>query len=207
MSIKTLFENQKAMKVFAILALISGIAVAAIFYVLDGGLALQQPIYLIQGVLAIFLYRAYAKHDKNVMKGLMGALLTELILNELCYLFGFFTVRLGAITEISSLYAAVFIALEVIYFGLALALFIDHFVINSDHHSSPKLVRLNRILLIALLITIVAQEVCNFFALGEVEALSLLSQIVWFVLEVSTYAVIVCIESKLDAFRIKRESE
>ena len=44
MSIKTLFENQKAMKVFAILALISGIAVAAIFYVLDGGLALQQPI-------------------------------------------------------------------------------------------------------------------------------------------------------------------
>ena len=81
---KHFFQNVKNMKRFALTALIAGIVCGICFYLFSKMPDVQQPIYIVQGILVLFVYRAYVAHDKNVMKGLLGALLMELILRSAC---------------------------------------------------------------------------------------------------------------------------
>ena len=193
------------MRNFAITALVAGIVCGAVFYLITGVPDVQQPIYIIQGILALFIYRAYAKHDKNVMKGLLGALLMELILNELCYIFGFLRVKIVEEFEMSTVLGVIFVVLEVVFFTLQVTLFINHFVINSDHHSSPAKVRFNQKILFCLMATIIVQEMFSIATLSSYTAYTVLQQILWFILEISTYGFIICIESKIDEYKALRE--
>ena len=202
---KQFFQNVRNMKCFALTAFCSGIICGIVFYLLSGSPDVQQPIYIIQGVLVLFIYRAYASHDKNVMKGLMGSLLMELILNELCYVFGFQRVRIAEEFSLGILPGVVFILVELVFFTLQIVLFINHFIINSDHHSSPERIQINRRVLFSLMATVVAQEAFSIATLSSYTAATVIQQLLWFILEISTYGFIVCVESKIDEYKAIRE--
>lgn len=202
---KQFFQNVRNMKCFALTAFWSGIVCGIVFYLLSGSLDLQQPIYIIQGILVFFVYRTYVSHDKNVMKGLMGSLLMELILNELCYIFGFQRVRIAEEFSQGTLFGVIFLLLELVFFTLQVVLFINHFIINSDHHSSPARIKINRRVLFSLMATVVAQEVFSIATLSSYTAATVIQQLLWFVLEISTYGFIVCVESKIDEYKAIRE--
>lgn len=203
--LKRFFQNTKNMRNFAIAALIAGFVCGIGFFLINKSPDVQQPIYIIQGILALCIYRAYAAHDKNVMKGLMGALLIELILNELCYIFGFLRVKIVEEFTASTALGVIFVAIEVVFFTLQVTLFINHFVINSDHHSSPARIRLNQRILFGLMATIVVQEAFSIATLSSYTVFTVLQQIMWFVLETTTYGFIICVESKIDEFKAIRE--
>ena len=193
------------MKNFATVAFIAGIVCGIVFFLLAGALDVQQPIYIIQGILVLCIYRAYVAHDKNVMKGLMGSLLMELILNELCYIFGFLRVKAAEEFAQSTLLGVLFILIEAVFFTLQVVLFINHFVINSDHHSSPARIRLNRRILFGLMSALVVQEAFSIATLSSYTVFTVLQQVLWFVLEITTYGFIVCVESKIDEYKAIRE--
>ena len=203
--LKQFFRDTKNMRGFAMTALAAGIACGVVFFLLAGSFDVQQPIYVIQGILAIFIYRSYVSHDKNVMKGLMGALLMELILNELCYIFGFLRIKTAEEFAISTVLGVLFILIEIVFFSLQISLFVNHFVINSDHHSNPSKVRLNQKILFGLMATVVVQEIFSIATLSSYTAATVLQQILWFVLESSTYGFIICVESKIDEYKALRE--
>lgn len=203
--LKRFFQNTANMRNFAVTAFIAGIVCGIVFYIISGVPDVQQPIYIIQGILTLCIYRAYVKHDKNVMKGMMGALLMELILNELCYIFGFLRVKIVEEFEMSTVLGVIFVAIEAVFFTLQVILFINHFVINSDHHSSPEKVSFNQKILFCLMASLVVQEAFSIATLSSYTVYTVLQQILWFILEISTYGFIICVESKIDEYKALRE--
>ena len=204
---KHFFQNIENMRKFAITAFIAGIVCGIGFYLISGVPDVQQPIYIIQGVLVLCVYRAYSVHEKNVMKGMLGALLMELILNELCYIFGFLRVKIAEEFAASIVLGVFFVLIEGIFFTLQVVLFINHFVINSDHRSSPSKVRLNQKILFGLMVTLIAQETFSVATLSSYTAVTVLQQIMWFVLEISTYGFIISVESKIDEYKAIRQQK
>lgn len=89
---------------------------------------------------------------------------------------------------------------------IVLAVIIIHFIINADHHSNPGLVLANQILLIAGMILMLYFAVR--LSIEIPPETPILEKFACFFNGLS-YAcacgVIVCIESRLDAYRIKRE--
>ena len=204
--LKQFFQSEKNMKGFAVVALIEGFVCGISFYLITGSPDVQQVIYIIQGVLVLCVYRAYTAHDKNVMKGMLGALLMELILNELCYMFGFLRVKAAEEFAAGAALGVCFVLIEAVFFTLQVVLFINHFIINSDHHSSPARVRLNRRILFGLMLALVVQETFSIATLSSYTAFTVLQQILWFILEVSTYGFILCVESRIDEYKAAREA-
>ncbi len=134
------------------------------------------------------LYSSYRKHSKNVMKGMMGALLMAQLLTSLSYL--------------SSGDA---VGRALVYVVLNAALFVVHFIINSDHHSSPALIRVNQVLFLLMAILNTVTEVVDISRIGSfTAAIPLIADIFGFI---GMMAAVVCVESRLDAYRIEREAK
>jgi len=153
--------------------------------------AIQERFALIFRVLCvIFLYVSYRKHSKNTMKGLMGALLGAQMITAIQYL-----------SDITTLVECICVPAFAICSGL---LFVNHFIINSDHHANPKMIFMNQIL-VGLLFLADAVWLISW-------GVSLHSAVMWVtvVLDVigslGMTAIIVCVESRLDAYRLNREA-
>jgi len=82
--------------------------------------------------------------------------------------------------------------------------FINHFQINSEHHSSPAKVKINQFLLICLVIVVTVQSVLCIVRAEEIW------KIIRYVLDIIGFmgmsASVVCVESRLDAYRQDREA-
>jgi len=137
----------------------------------------------------IALYFAYWKHSKNVMKGLLGALLMDQLL-----------VSISAVPNSSHNE----MPFAVIYLVLIFALSVSHFIINSERHSSPRMVRINQIIAVLIVLTGTAWNLlCIVDAPDSAIIVSSLFAILGFAGEV---CLIVCVESRLDAYRLDREA-
>jgi len=139
---------------------------------------------------AVFLYSSYKKHSKNVMKGLMGALLMAQLLEAI----GFVQ---GNETPVDTVFSWISIILSAV-------LFINHFIINSDHHSSPAMIKLNQVICVLLAIAFFVWDMTWAFAYGS--ALVAVASVALALGEFGRYAAVVCVESRLDAYRIAREA-
>jgi len=140
-------------------------------------------------ILLIFLYTSGMNRNKNVMKGLMGALLMACVINAFSYM---------STCEIPADYIC-----SVVYMDGALILFINHFLINSKKTSSPSNIRFNQIVVAILAVNVL---VWNLSWLSEAE--SPLEKIALISLTISmpcTYYTVVCVESRLDAYKIEQE--
>ncbi len=138
----------------------------------------------------LVLWFTYKAHNKNAMKGMMGAILMALLLEGN-----------------SMLAKAVILADKIIvpiYLVCAAALFISHFVINSTRHPSPASVKLNQILAFLLAAADLAWYIV--WIPHETAILTSVADCVYGISFACLTAAIVCVESRLDAYRLDREN-
>jgi len=185
---KKLFTNDNffgAMVVFAVIGEILG------YTLVFNMVALATVIHVMVSVVCVVaLYTSYKNHSKNVMKAMMSALLMAQLLS--------------AIDFISDPVSAGYIAYAVVFSVLSAFLFVDHIIINSVHHSSPAMVRLNQIIVIMLIILNTVWQCVALYALP------IPVYIAAGVLDIFGFAgmmlSVICVESRLDAYRLDREA-
>lgn len=121
---KKLFLNDKFYSFTVVLAAIGGILELAYNkIVVDNGVFDEAPLFL-SAICSIFIYTSYKKHSKNVMKGMMGALLAGLLI---------YSFNLMSSLSVDALSITALVA-----FILTLLIFINHFIINAEHQASPQ---------------------------------------------------------------------
>ncbi len=188
---KKLFTNDKFFLAMVLCAVIGEGLYSVLSLVNSFSLISSVVPMMIRVLCVVFLYSSYRKHSKNVMKGLMGALLMAQVLNAIT-LFGFGN---------SSVFLT---ATRIAFLVLNLALFINHFIINSDHHSSSKNVTLNQVIviLLAVLNTVRVIYLMTFLP-GTLSVIRFACDIIGYI---GMTAIVVCVESRLDAYRLDREA-
>jgi len=187
---KKLFTNDKFFGAVVIISLIGATLHAIIQLLIYPDISSYCiPVFLC-ALCELFLYTSYCKHSKNTMKGMMGALLMGLLLD--------------AIFSLSEMEIAADKICAPIYAALVTLMFINHFIINSNHHSSPAKIKLNQILVMLLvLVVIVWNAAWSVYTIGD---LGMVSQIAGLISFPCMMATIVCVESRLDAYRLDREA-
>jgi len=138
----------------------------------------------------LFLYSSYKKHSKNVMKGLMGASL----FGAMIFTVDSFQWNVSVLDDVCSILTVL----------MAVGLFVTHFFINSNHHSKPGLIRFNQVLILLLAVVNVVWNVDWLIVYDSlpVRLFCLVLMIGW----PCAMATTVCIESRLDAYRLDREA-
>ena len=140
-------------------------------------------------VCEIALYASFKAHEKNVMKGLMGALLMG------HFVFAIFL--LNSETPLETVFSAIHIV-------LLACLLVNHFVINAERSSMAKSVRANQVIAILCLVNILAWKICGCVTgVAEATVLSVIANAVGYF---GVLAAIVCVESLLDSYRLNREA-
>jgi len=140
---------------------------------------------LVFPICTMILYLSYRHHDKNVMKAVMGALLMALIMSDFAYL------SLG--DKVTPFF---------LFFDCLL--FFSHLLINSDRHASPGRIRFNQIVVLGYLAIELGWTVIGFS--GSETAFDVLFTVFSVLTYLATAFVIVCVESRLDAYRLDREA-
>jgi len=187
---KKLFTNDVFFAFAAIIGFVGELLlsiIASISYPQSVG---EYIVIFLSGLLSLFLYISYKKHNKNAMKALMGAILMAEISSAAC--------SVG-----THLFTPFFVYI-MLQFALAVILFINHISINSVHTSSPKKVLLNQIICVLLAITVFAWDINGLFQCKN--AIEVFSVVCDMVGHPCMIASIVCVESRLDAYRLDREA-
>lgn len=189
---KRFFLSEFTFKLFTILGavLLLPSAIWGIVYNASQGIFI---VILMLSISLVFTYRSYVRHEKNVMKCLIGMVLTCVFIDDflsLCYIFN----DAGSFD----------IIIESLHILADVLLIINHLIINSDHHSSPKHVKFSQYLVGVELVLSIIGSVPYFTNIvnNSFDVVMLICDTLGFV---SIYIVIVCIESRLDAYRIDRE--
>ena len=153
----------------------------------------------------VFLFAAYRKHNKNVQKGLLGAILMWYLYDEINYIVGNIIFDSEAFNRYNNFSGKGYIYLSIVTMVLFAALFVNHFIINGDHHSRSVNVFINQLLVVVIaLISIVSMCFQCFLFDGDfpsiLEALSWHTGLAALVLMIAAY------ESRFNAYKLKRES-
>ncbi len=188
---KKLFTNDKFFMIAVVIAVIGNIS--NLFYCIYKGLdvlGMDAMSSLIATGCLIGLQVSYNKHQKNVMKGMMGALLASVVIS--CA---------SMLHEIEFTIDYVIAPVTII---LALGLFANHFIINESHEAGPVNIRVNQILVMLIAIAMLMWNAI-WFPYSD-SWIGLLTTIVYMVGFVFTMVSVVCVESRLDAYRLDREA-
>lgn len=187
---KKLFRSSTLFLTMVVLGFI-GSVVSAIFYAIpsleDFDLT-STAFFTFEGACLVCLYLSFKNHSKNVMKGMMGALLAAMLLDCTCWLNTYF--------GLDTIFSCITIALNTV-------LFINHFIINNEHHSKSGNILVNQIVVCLLCIVYVVWDAlwALSYPLGAATVGAISSSIHC----IGVTATVVCVESRLDAYRIDRE--
>ena len=184
-ALNKLFLNDTLFLVF-IIVLVLGEIYFTVVQVIDYPESMDMILVnLLEVICGVNLYFSYKDHKKNVMKGLMGAVLAlELSLS---------------IMSLGAEYVSIVNYLAIL---MAFLMFLNHFIINKDHHSNPNKIFFNQI--VAILYAIVT-------CFGYLELLSYVGfldfshYIADELAHISLIGIVICVESRLDMFRQLRE--
>jgi len=187
---KKLFTNDKFFLVMTIIVILSTIIYSVIFIVSAPNMWMYSLADLAQAACVAALFISYKKHNKNVMKGMMGALLMQLFMSSL----------FGINDQFNDFINIMMIILMVV----VLALIISHFVINSNRKASPFAICLNQVLCVLLALDLVIDLI--YFIIVDVTILQIVGNVLSAIDFICVAAVIVCVESRLDAYRLDREA-
>ncbi len=187
---KKLFTNDHFFLASAFIAAIGTLFFNFVMIFLYTGTTQIFFVNMICAICALLVYFSYDAHAKNVMKGMMGALLMALLLKAMMMI------------SYNSIPADT--TFSYITLILSAVLFINHFLINGSRDPSPANVKLNQVTCIALA---ACRLVWDLMQLPY--CANLLDSVSTVVLAVSwpfLYAVVVCVESRLDAYRTDRSA-
>lgn len=154
----------------------------------------------------LFLYAAYRRHNKNVQKGLLGAILMWYLYDEVNYAVDNILFNREAFTRYDNFYGHGYLMMSLVTVVLFAALFVNHFIINSDHHSRPVNVFLNQllVLVIATLSLLSAVFQCVVVT-GDFP--SVFEAITWHVGLAAFVLMLAAYESRFDAYKLRREQK
>ncbi len=138
----------------------------------------------------IVLFVTYKRHNKNVMKAMMGALMMTLVLDSFSYLQSF---------------RAFDVTFAIVYIMVAIGLFTNHMLINGTHCSSRKNVTVNQVLVLLLALGHIVWFVYTLpsFISDSWMTFSFVGYVLGYVFMA---VAIICVESRLDAYRLDREA-
>jgi len=152
----------------------------------------------------IFLYRAFIHHNKNVQKGLLGAVLMWYLFDNINYYLNGILLNKDTFPAYNNVPGLIYVIFNLIIALLFLCLFINHFIINSDHHSRPINIFINQLLVIVISILSISTIPASCI---------LLSGRTWILIEEITWAtglpalvfLVASYETRLDAYKTNRE--
>jgi len=186
---KKLFTNDVFFLIAFLISAISSFAVLMILAVQPGGDFLHYGwlVTAIFFVCELTMFFSYKSHNKNVMKGMIGASLMAIIMQ------GMYSATVAVNSGIATC--------AVLYTIVALLLFATHFSINSEHKSRPGSINVNIVFCLIFIFVNVVWYIVNVRAEGF-SVVTLLTSLI----NIGIVLTIVCIEAKLDAFRVNREA-
>jgi len=157
-------------------------------------------------IMCFMMYASYHTHTKNVMKPVIGATLVMFLYwavdNGFYYLQYIKEYIEYYVNDIA--FIVYMIACIAICFALA-AVNIVHYIINSTHHSSPKMIKLNKVFYwIYFGLVLIKAISC---ILMEPSLTWILSDFFGCMADCFAMAIVIIIESKLDGYRILREAK
>ena len=192
--LKNVFNDSKVLLVSCIVGCISFV-IAGILYIGDYGLFNYSfPLFCVALVL-ISLFVSYKNGETNCQKSLMGALLFYLFTNNL----DMFATSLdfNGISNVITIRTAISVL-------LAFIIFFNYLAAQSDHIGIKRNVIISQVTIFAMFV---------FFIVSFVQTLkagALVSDIFFYIAQISTYIMIVCIETKVQIYkgiRMKLKSE
>ena len=151
------------------------------------------------------LYVAYRKHNKNVQKGLLGAVLMWYLYDEVNYVVANIILDSEVFNVYNNFWGRGYIYLSIVTMVLFAALFVNHFIINGDHHSRSVNVFLNQLLVIALAVISIVSMIFQCFLFSG-DAASVLEALSWHIGLAALVLMIAAYESRFDAYKRKREA-
>lgn len=188
---KKLFMSDKFFLLAVLLAALGAIPFTICSLMLWIQYSYMAAIVIANAVSAIAFYFSYRKHNKNLMKGLAGFQLMGLLSLTITATF--------PLDPADSIYMVLSLAnLLVVIFLCA-----NHFIINSDHNSRSANIRLNQALLFVQSVLYIVMAV-NWVS-GLSGAILIPYMIGVFAATFGVTASIVCVETRLDAYRVDRE--
>lgn len=193
-TLKNIFNNSKVLLVSCIVGSISFI-IAGILYIGDYGLlSYSFPLFCVALVL-ISLFVSYKNGETNCQKSLMGALLFYLFADNLDMFAT--SIDYNGLNNVITIRTGISVV-------LALIIFYNYLVAQSDHIGIKRNVIISQVTIFAMFV---------FFIVSFVQTLSagaLASDLFFYIAQISTYIMIVCIETKVQIYkgiRMKLKSE
>ena len=200
---KQLFKSDKFFFAMTLTAVIGELAFCLASIIIWKFPLAYEASMLLRICCVIGLYISYRLHSKNVMKCLMGALLMAQVI-----------AALSTLTD-EALQLPIAGICYPIFAILSLLLFINHLIINSDHHSNPAMISLNQIVVLLLIInnTVLSLGMIKYgapFSSADPTSAQFIFHVICLIIDVIGFigmtTIVVCIESRLDAYRIDREN-
>lgn len=196
---KRLFTSDSLFLFSAILSAFCGITNTVLYFLGDFNPERIAFAYVISnlaiGICSIILYISYTKHNKNIMKGVIGLLLGVILIEDATSLEVCFN---------TSTYGVI----ELILVILDIALIINHIILNSTHYSKPSTIKINQLIIVLqiitslyLLVSFISEHITN----STLSLYNIVDSIAVTFVFVATDIVIVCVESRLDWFKEIRE--
>lgn len=189
------FANDKFF-LFSVIVTIVGYAINAIFFFVYKGYY-HAFVSLTFVISTIIMYTSYLHHEKNVMKGIIGSFLAIKVLFNAQSVFNGSE---GNLEELNISYVLLLI--------VAILFTINHYLINSDHHSNPKRIFINQLLIIVNLVISGVNyigRISNLLSVGA-PVTTVLVVVISAVGTIFAYNVVACIETRLDVYRVEREA-
>jgi len=155
--------------------------------------------HLFIATLVLIVCLSYKKHNKNVMKAVLGAMLAFLCSNSINNALQYIVYFQPTVKMIVSLVLSLLIALSAIVF------FVNHLLLASDHKSNPKLLNFNMINCICCVVLTIAWGLFA-FALGT-RIYDYLYAIFWIFFGIGSIILAINIETKIDYFKKAREEK
>jgi len=186
---KKLYTSDKFFLAVTVIAIVCEVVSCLINIFVSPAKVLNNMLQMAVIACIIVLYVSYKRHNKNLMKGMMGALVMAFVMIE--------------IMSLSSIETQADLIATVIALVLAIVIFINHFVINSSRNPSPVQIQINQKAGILYALTYI---IWMFTWIGGItDVWMIISSVVYVIAIPCMMADIVCIESRLDAYRTDRE--
>jgi len=189
---KKVFTNDKFFLATVVMSVIGTIAFSVYCLSEFPQYSYMAVIMAFNAVSAVALYASYKNYSKNMMKGLIGFLLMGLLSLTVTSVFPLEPKQL------------LYTVLSLVNLLVAAALCVNHFIISSDHHSRSSNIRMNQVLLFVMFVLFVALAAT--WIKGATGSVAVLYMIGIPVGAFGVTAEIVCVESRLDAYRLDREA-
>lgn len=151
------------------------------------------------------LFIAYRRHSKNVQKGLLGAILMWYLYDEVNYVVANIIFDREVFAVYNNFWGRGYIYMSIATMLLFAALFVNHFIINGDHHSRSVNVFLNQLLVITIAVISIV-SMCFQCVVFEGDFAGILEAVSWHTGLAALVLMIAAYESRFNAYKLKRES-